>query len=137
VLQYCRSCCRGVARTTANAAQRYLWSLDHPALLALFTSTTVALIVHKVTLISLRFPLPFLSLVFLTPFLFAFDIVTLRVLYLALSSRGWIRHAVAWILCILIIAWSATFVSVYLETHGEANWGRMVEVNRPADRRLI
>src|SRR5271170_3920178 len=58
VLQYCRSCCRGVARTMANAAQRYLWSLDHPALLALFTSTTVALIVHKVTLISLRFPPP-------------------------------------------------------------------------------
>jgi hypothetical protein len=63
--------------------------------------------------------------------------VTLWVLYLALNSRGRIRQAVALILCMLIIAWSATFVSVYLETHGEANWGRMVEANLLKDRKLI
>jgi len=128
VVQYCRSCCRDIARKTVNAGKRYLWSLEHPAVLALFISTTVALIVHKVTLISLRSPLPILSLVFLVPFLFAFDIVTLRVLHVALNSRVRIVQVVAGILSILIIAWSATFVSVYIETSGEANWGRMVEV---------
>lgn len=125
---YTASCCRTFARNTVSEAQRYLYSLEHPAVLGLFTSTSIALIVHKFTLISLRFPLPLVPLVFLGPFLFAFDVATLRLLHLAFNSTARLKQVLAWILSVLIIGCGSTFVSVYLETSGETNWGRMVEV---------
>jgi hypothetical protein len=108
--------------------QSYLFCLDNLLALGLFTSSVVALIIHKIIVILLHGPLPFFGLIFLGPFLFVFDLVTLVLLRQGLGSaqRGW--QILAGLIGTLIISCSATFVSFYLEANAEVNWGRSVEV---------
>ena len=106
--------------------QRLLFSLDSYTALGLFTTSSVALLVHKSTVILLHRPLGF-ELILFWPFLFGFDLATLLVLYHALTSSSKVWRLVGYINCVVIISCSATFVSVFLETNGAANWGRSVE----------
>ena len=106
----------------------YLFSLDNLFALGLLTSSIVALFAHKVTIILLHRPLPALGVIFLGPFLFVFDLISLALVYLGLASpqRAW--QILAGFISIVIISCSATFVSLYLEANAELNWGRSVEV---------
>jgi hypothetical protein len=116
-------------RTIVSWIETFLFSHNSVIALVLFTASAFALVVHKVTLIRLHAPLPVLRLIITAPFLFAFDLLTLTLLHRAFAStkRGW--QILAGFMSVIIISSSASFVSLYLETNAELNWGRTVEVN--------
>ena len=107
--------------------RRLLFSLESYTALGLFTASSVALLVHKFTLILSHRPLGF-AFIFLWPFMFGFDLGTLILLYHMLSSGNKIWRLFGYIVCLIIISCSGAFVSLFLETNTPANWGRSVEV---------
>jgi hypothetical protein len=104
------------------------FSLESSVALGLFSASSVALFTHKCVVILLHRPLGRLQLMFFWAFLFGLDIATLLLIHYALASRSRVLRFVGGITCLVIISFSATFVSVFLETNAPANWGRSVEV---------
>ena len=104
------------------------FSLESSVAVGLFSASSVALFTHKCVVILLHRPLGGLQLMVFWPFLFGLDLATLLLLHYALASRSRVLRFVGAITCLVIISFSATFVSVFLETNAPANWGRSVEV---------
>jgi hypothetical protein len=116
-------------RTIVTLVETFLFSQKNVIALVLFIASAFALIVHKVILIRLHAPLPALRLIISAPFLFAFDLLTLTLLHRAFASTNRLCQILAGFISIIVISCSASFVSLYLETNAELNWGRTVEVN--------
>jgi len=116
--------------SVSSLFQRLLFSLESHTALGLFTASSVALLAHKSTIILLHRPLGFEFLLF-WPFLFGFDLATLLVQYHGLASSNKVWRLAGYIIGVVIISCSATFVSLFLETNTAANWGRSVEVSNP------
>jgi len=105
-----------------------LFSLDNVFAVGLFVAACNALIAHKCAVILLHGPLRVVSVVLLVPFLFALDILTLLFLHRGLASKSRGLQVFAGLICVAVISSSATFISSYLETNAELNWGRSLEV---------
>lgn len=110
--------------------RQFLFSFDRAISLGLFTASAIALIAHKVTIILLHRPIPIIGLIIHGPFVFVFDIIVLILLHRGFTSKARAWNVLAGLLGVLIACCSATFVSLYLETNSELNWGRTVEVPR-------
>jgi hypothetical protein len=117
-----------VARTTVGFVKDFLYSLGNIFALGLFGSSSIALVVHKVTIILLHRPLSAILIILFSPFLFGFDFLTLFLIHRGLSCRHRISQLAGTVLCFSIICCSATFVSFYIETGATLNWGRSLEV---------
>ena len=106
----------------------FLFSLDSLLALGILTASAIALFAHKVTIILLHGPLSTFGVIFFSPFLFVFDLITLIFLYRGLASPNRAWQILAGFLGLVITSCSATFVSLYIEANAEVNWGRSVEV---------
>jgi len=108
--------------------ETFVFSLDSAIAQGLFTACAVALLVHKYIVILLYAPRAIHEVILYGPFLFTFDLFTLVFLHRGLASgdRRW--QIPAGLFCVVIILCSASFMSLYLETKTELNWGRSVEV---------
>jgi hypothetical protein len=105
-----------------------LFSLDvFP--LGFFSGASVALFAHRMAIIRPHLPLPLVGVVFLGPFLFAFDLLTIILLYLGLRSlhRGW--QIFSEVVCVVIMLCSASLVSLSFEDNAELSWARRMEVS--------
>jgi hypothetical protein len=116
-------------RLVVNSLHQYLHSFDGPLLLALFNSTAVALVSHKVMIIRLHSPLSRWGLTFTGPCLFVFDFLVLVIIHLGLASTKIACRGLAGVAAILIMICSAAFASLYIEGNAELNWSRSVEVS--------
>lgn|SRR5271155_1769446 len=119
--------CKVLLSSISGLIRTFAFSLESSVALGLFSASSVALFTHKCTLILLHRPLGPESMIF-WPFLFGFDLTTLLLVHHALGSCSRSLRIVGIITCCVIISFSATFVSVFLETNAPANWGRTVEV---------
>jgi hypothetical protein len=106
----------------------FLFSLDSVLALGVLTTSAIALLAHKITIILLHGPLSTFGVIFFSPFLFVFDLITLILLYRGLVSPNRAWQILAGFLGVVITSCSATFVSLYIEANAEVNWGRSVEV---------
>ena len=93
-----------------------------------FTTTTIALITHKLLIIQVHGPFSVSQLLFLGPFTFSFDLLTLYFLYKAFRSRSPVWRSMAGIVSLAITICSSTFVSMYLIANAEISWGRSIAV---------
>lgn len=108
--------------------QRYLSSLDSLVSLGLFSSVAVALIAHKIILISLHSPLSMWGLMLVWPCLFEFDLLTLLLFHWGLSSRKKLFKWGTSVAAIFLILLSSSFASLYIEANAEVKWERAVGV---------
>jgi hypothetical protein len=106
----------------------YLFSFHNLFGLFFFTTATIALISHKIFIISLHGPFSALQVLFLGPFTFTFDVLTLALLRQGLISASSLWRRITSFLAIIIIITSSTFTSMYFEANTEMVWGRSVEV---------
>ena len=111
--------------------QLYLFSSNNIPALGLMTSSIIALITHKIIIIRMHTPLSVFGIIFLGPFLFVFDLITLVLLHRALGSKKPTIETCGWCIGLVIIICSASFVSLYVEANAEINWGRSIEVKVP------
>jgi hypothetical protein len=109
-------------------SQLYLNCLDSLWTVGLFNGAAVALVSHKMMIIALHQPLPPLGLFLATPCLFAFDMMTLLVLFLGLSSVRWAFRGMAAVSAGMIMVCSSLFASLYLEGNVELNWSQSFNV---------
>ena len=111
-----------------NGVRHYLFSLPSLIGLFFFTTTTVALLVHKILIIRVHGPFSGVETVFLGPFTFCFDFLTLYVLHRAFNSSLNFWRSLAALVCFSICACSSTFVSMYMVANAEISWGRSIAV---------
>jgi hypothetical protein len=107
---------------------KYLNSLDDPLALGVFSTASVALLTHKALIIWIHRPLPTFKLLLLSPFLFAFDFVSLLALSAGFLSPNRLIRATTSLASLLISLCSAGFASYYSTVNAEINWGRSMKV---------
>jgi hypothetical protein len=120
---------RKALRGLFASIQAFLFSIDNSYALGIFTASAVALFAHKTAVILLHRPLPTITLIICAPFLFTFDFITLLLLHRGLRSPKQAWQILAGSVCLVIVSCSSSFVSLYLESNTELNWGRTVEVH--------
>jgi hypothetical protein len=115
-------------RSLLTKIRLILFSLDvFP--LGFFSGASVALVVHRMAVIRPHLPLPVVAVVFLGPFLFAFDLLIVIWLHVGLRSphRGW--QIFSEVVCVAIMLCSASLVSLSYEDNAELSWARRGEVS--------
>ena len=115
----------------SHLLELYFGSVQGNVLFALHSAASVALAAHKIVVVLLHRPLSMFGLIVHAPFLFSFDILALILLHHAFMSPKKASNCIGVLVGLIIISWSAMFISSYLETNTELNWGRSVEVNPP------
>jgi hypothetical protein len=110
---------------------KYLNSLDDALALGVFSTAAVALLTHKALIIWMHRPLPTFKLLLLSPFLFAFDLVSLLALSAGFSSPNRLVRAIASLASLFISLCSSGFASYYSTVNAEINWGRSIKVGTP------
>jgi hypothetical protein len=126
-----RSSLNHAVRCIVRTLHSYLYSLDHLLELGLFGSTVAALISHKVMLIRLHEPLSTCGVIFSSPCLFVFDVITLLLLHRGLASKSIPCKVVSAFVCLLVLVCGAVFASLYVQGNVELDWTRSVEVCIP------
>jgi len=111
-----------------KVVRRFIFSFPSLVGLFFFTTTTIALLTHKILIIKVHGPFTFLQLLFLGPFTFSFDFLTLYILHRAFCSASGVWRSVASIISFIICACSSTFVSMYFIANSEISWGRSIAV---------
>jgi hypothetical protein len=106
-------------------------SLDDPLALGVFSTASVALLTHKALIIWIHRPLSIFRLLLLSPFLFAFDFVSLLALFAGFLSPNRLVRAIASLASIFVSLCSAGFASYYSTVNAELNWGRSIKVRIP------
>jgi hypothetical protein len=110
---------------------KYLNSLDGPLALGVFSTASVALITHKALIIWIHRPLSILKFLLLSPFLFAFDFVSLLALFAGFLSPNRLVRGIASLASLFVSLCSAGFASYYSTVNAELNWGRSIKVRIP------
>jgi len=103
-------------------------SLQNSVSFGLFCSTTFALVVHKVLVIWLNKPFAVHQLLLASPFLFAFDILTIILLRRGLISSSKVVRAIASGIASFLTIISAVSVSYYFVARARIDWRRTAEV---------
>jgi hypothetical protein len=79
-----------------HIVQKYVHSLRNMSAIGFFTSVAFALISHEIIFITLPSPILISGVIFTSPRLFLFDIITLLSLHAGFSSRKRIYHITAY-----------------------------------------
>jgi len=106
-------------------------SLPNSVSFGLFCTTTFALIAHKVLVIWLNKPFAVHHMLLASPFLFAFDIVTILLLRRGLISSSKAVRAIASGIASFLTITSAVSVSYYFVARARIDWRRTAEVCSP------
>jgi hypothetical protein len=107
----------------------FLWSFPNLFGLYLFTTAAVALVTQKALIITLHGPFPLYQVIFLGPFAFLFDILTMFILFHGLTAKSPLWRHVAAFFAVVVVICSSGFVSMYMEANAEMVWARSVEVS--------
>jgi len=111
-----------------HIVQKYVHSLRNMSAIGFFTSAAFALISHKIIFIALQSPISISGVIFTSPCLFLFDIITLLILHAGFSSWKRIYHITAYFCAIIIIILCSAFASLYITANTELQWERSFEV---------
>jgi hypothetical protein len=120
---------KGGQNPVENALGTYLYSFPSSVGLFFFTTTAIALITHKILIIKLHGPFSLWQILFLGPFTFCFDFLTLYLLYRSFRSASAFWSSFASLISFVICACSSTFVSMYCIANAEISWGRSLAVH--------
>ena len=111
-----------------HIVQQYVHSLSNMSAIGFFTSAAFALISHKIIFIALQSPISISGVIFTSPCLFLFDMITLLILHAGFSSRKRIYQTTAYFCAIMIIILCSAFASLYITANAELQWERSFEV---------